>query len=394
MSAVADREEMVGATLPLLAGSVFLVMSVIGFGLSVVPLFVHDRLGFGPLVVGASVGIQFLATVLTRARAGRIADERGGAASLRIGAAVCAGSGLALVAASSVPEAPGWVRLAVLVAGRLALGFGESQLIVGALSWGIALVGPARSGRVLAWVGMAMYGALGAGAPVGLWLDQAGGLGLVGVATVGLPLAGLALSGALRTVAPSGGLRPGFMTVLGSIWRHGAVVALQGVGFAAIGAFVTLDFAAHGWARPGLALSAFGLAFVLLRIVGGGLPDRIGGYPVAIASLAVEACGQAVLFAAPNGWVALAGAAITGAGCSMVFPSLGVEIVRRIGAGSRGTALGGFAAFQDVAYGLTGPVAGLLAEGFGLRSVFALGTVAALAGLAGTVRLRGDPGPG
>ena len=32
------------ATLPLLAASVFLSMSVVGFGLSVVPLFVHNRL--------------------------------------------------------------------------------------------------------------------------------------------------------------------------------------------------------------------------------------------------------------------------------------------------------------------------------------------------------------
>ena len=382
------RTDAQDSTLPLLAGCVFLVMSVIGFGLSVVPLFVHQRLGFGPTVVGASVGVQFLATVLTRPRAGRIADERGGAASMRIGAAVCAASGLAMIAAALLPGTLVWLRLAVLIAGRLALGFGESQLIVGALSWGIGLVGPARSGRVLAWVGMAMYGALGVGAPVGLVLDHAGGLGLVGTATVGLPLAGLALSGALRSVLPSGGLRPPFTMILGSIWRHGAVVALQGVGFAAIGAFVTLDFAAHGWPRPGLALSAFGAAFVMLRIAAGDLPDWVGGYPVAIASLAVEACGQAVLFAAPNGWVALVGAGITGAGCSMVFPSLGVEIVRRIGPGSRGTALGGFAAFQDVAYGATGPVAGLLAERLGLSSAFALGAVAALMGLFATIVLR------
>jgi MFS family permease len=73
----------------------------------------------------------------------------------------------------------------------------------------------------------------------------------------------------------------------------------------------------------------------------------------------------------------------------MVFPSLGVEIVRRIGASSRGTALGGFAAFQDVAYGATGPIAGLLAERFGLPSVFALGSIAAIAGLLATLALRG-----
>jgi len=54
----------------------------------------------------------------------------------------------------------------------------------------------------------------------------------------------------------------------------------------------------------------------------------------------------------------------------------------------RGTALGGFSAFQDLAYGLTGPFAGLLADRAGYGSVFMAGTVAAIAGLLFTLSLR------
>ena len=125
-----------------------------------------------------------------------------------------------------------------------------------------------------------------------------------------------------------------------------------------------------------------------LRILFGHLPDRIGGLPVAIVSLAVEAFGQALIWQAPSPVAALAGAFLTGLGCSMIFPAMGREVVRLVAPQLRGTALGGFSAFQDLAYGLTGPVAGLLADRAGYGGVFLIGAGAALAGLAIALRLR------
>jgi MFS family permease len=363
-----------------LAATVFLTYMTIGLALPVIPLYVHHTLGFGNFFVGLSVGIQFLATVLTRGYAGRIADHKGASRSMRSGMAFCALAGITYILASLIPLSPVG-KLIVLIAGRLVLGFGESQLIVGMLAWGIGIVGQPRTGKVLAWTGMAIYGSLAAGAPIGLWLYSSAGFMAIGAAAILSPVVGLVLSAGIAGVMPHGGTRQSFWSILGLIWRSGLGVALQGVGFAAISSFVSLDFVSHGWPHTGIALTCFGAAFVAVRILFGRMPDRIGGIPVAMTSLAVETVGQLVLWLAPNPMIALLGAAITGCGCSMVFPSFGVEVVKRVPPQNRGTALGGFAAFQDIAYGATGPISGVVASSFGYPSVFAIGAIAAAGGL-------------
>ena len=360
--------------------SVFLTYMTIGTALPVIPIYVHQTLGFDNVVVGASVGIQFLATILTRGYAGRVADRRGPSRSMRSGILFCglAGAVYVLVAWAPVPPLG---KLLVLFAARLVLGFGESQVIVGALAWGIRIVGQPKSGKVLTWVGMAMYAALAVGAPAGVWLNGVAGFSAIGVANLLLPAAGFLAVAGVAAVAPQSGAQQSLSSILGLIWRPGLGITLQGVGFAVIGSFVSLDFLSRGWSGAGLALSCFGTAFVVVRLFCGRLPDRIGGFSVAMVSLAVEAVGQVLLWLAPNAWVALLGATITGCGCSMVFPAFGVEVVKRVPPQSRGTALGGFAAFQDMAYGAAGPLAGLLASSFGYASVFALGAASAVGGI-------------
>ena len=382
-----------GFHLFLLCLTVFLGFLTVSLPLPVIPVYVRQELGFADWIVGCVMGVQFLATVLTRKFAGSLADRLGGQVALRRGLAACAMAAATYLAAAWLP-APATAKLAILVVGRLLLGIGESLFLTGALGWGIGLAGPPHAGRVMALVGMAIYGALAAGAPLGLALAEDQGFAVVGLVAVAVPLAGLAVTAGMPLCRPRPARSVLFRQVLGCIWLPGLGLGLQGVGFAGIGAFVSLYFARMGWTGAGLALTAFGAAFVTVRLVAGGLPDRFGGARVAAASLLLEAGGLGLLAVAPSAAFALAGAALTGAGCSLVFPALGLEALRRTSPEHRATALGAYAAFQDVAYGLTGPVTGIVAGLSGYRSVFWIGMSAALGGMLAALSLARPPAAG
>lgn len=371
----------------LLAVILFISYLCVAIALPVVPVFVAGTLHFGNVWAGLGVGVAFLSTIVSRGWAGSYSDRRGGkAAAIRglqfyvIGAVICIAAGLA----SGLPV----TAYLLLLAGRLVIGLGESLTAVGIIAWGIGIVGPARSGKVLSMVGAALYGALAVGGPIGLLFLHISGFAAAMVAGLVLPLVGIAaLSPLAATPVHSGSERPSLRLVMGKIWQHGLIICLQGIGFAAIGAFFVLYFRSRDWNYAGFGMTAFGCGFVLVRLLFGHLPDRIGGVKVALVSLVIETIGQLLVWQAGDPYLALVGAFLTGLGCSMIFPAMGREVVGLVEPHLRGTALGGFSAFQDLSYGLTGPLAGLLADRTGYDGIFLAGAISAAIGVAMAARL-------
>lgn len=358
----------------------FLIYFCIGLPLAVLPGHVHDTLGYGSAMAGLVIGIQYLTTLLSRPLTSSLCDRLGSKLSVICGLLACALSGLlTLVAPLQNHAATG---LALLLVGRVLLGVAQGFIGTGSLSWAIARAGAERTARVLSWNGVAVYGAIAVGAPLGMALNDQLGTWSLGAATLLLALLGLLLVRPQASSPVSGEARLSFLRVFGRVLPGGLALALGTIGYGTLSTFVALYFSSRGWEGAGYTLTAFGAAFIGGRLVLADSVRRFGGYPVAIGCLLVETLGLVVLWLAATPWLALTGATLTGLGLAMLYPALAVEIIQQVPASSRSAALGAFALFFDLALGIAGPLMGLLVPLSGLAGLFAVSALFALAGLA------------
>ena len=359
----------------------------IGIPLAVLPGYVPNHLGYGTVIAGLVISVQYLATLLSRPYASRIIDNRGSKRAVMYGLAGCGLSGVLMLASTWTAAMPA-LSLTCLLIGRLVLGSAESLVGSGSIGWGIGRVGAQNTAKVISWNGIASYGAIAIGAPLGVLMVSHWGMWSMGASIIALATIGLLLAWPKRAAPIVSGVRLPFLHVLGRVLPHGAGLALGSIGFGTIATFITLYYATNHWENAVLCLSLFGASFIGARLLFGNLINRIGGFRVAIACLSVETLGLLLLWLAPNPELALAGAALSGFGFSLVFPALGVEAVNLVPASSRGAAVGAYSLFIDLSLGITGPLVGAVAAGFGFASIFLFAAMAAFSGLLLSVYLH------
>ena len=376
MQEIVDPHPFTAPLLPIM-GVVFVGFLVVGVAMPVLPLYVHDGLGFGPFVVGLVAGSQFAASLISRPWAGNYSDGRGAKRAVVLGLLAASASGLLYLCSLLIRHDPE-ASVAMLLLGRAVLGGAESFIITAAVSWGLAIVDRRNTGKVIAWIGSAMFAAFAIGAPVGSALYAGYGFVAIALVTALAPLATLPLIAPLPAVVPVPRARISFAKVFGQVWVPGFGSALGSVGFGAVTTFAALLFADRGWTQGWLAYTAYALAFILARVFFSHAADRFGGAKVALFCVLIETAGQALMWLAVRPELALLGAALTGFGFSLVYPGFGVEAVRRVPAQSRGLAMGAYTAFLDLAQGLASPALGLVAKAAGLNVVFLVSAITVL----------------
>ncbi|QZY95445.1 arabinose transporter [Pantoea dispersa] len=373
--------------------AVFIAFLTMGMQLPVLPLHLQQNLGMDTLAIGTVIGAQFIASLLTRSWAGNFADMRGAKRAVLAGLLVVASSGVIYLISLLFVDRPA-SSVAILLLGRVVLALGESLLATGALGWGLGLVGPANAGKVMAWIGIAIYGAWALGAPLGVAIYHGWHFTGIAMAIIVVPLLPLMFITQVRAVAPTSTKRTPFYKVMGAVWRPGLGLALASVGFGMITAFIALLFAARAWGNASLAFTAFGVAFIAARLFFAHLPDKLGGARVALVCVLIEACGQLLIWRADDATLVYLGAALTGFGYSLAFPAFGVEAVRRAPPHTRSLAMGAYVAFLDIALAVTSPLAGALAAHRGVASVYLAGAIAvALAMLVALSLMARQPQP-
>ncbi|NKL66938.1 arabinose transporter [Rhizobium leguminosarum] len=348
---------------------VFVGFLIAGMGITVLPIHVSSDLGFGTFVIGLITGSQFCASLMTRLWAGDFADRKGPKKAVILGLSLAAAAG-ALYLASLITISQPVLSAAILVAGRGVLGAGESLIITGSVAWGLATVGSQHSGKVIAWIGTAMFGALAAGAPIGSALFAMQGFAAIAAATILLPLLMAAMIAPLEPVSGRSSPSASRLNVIRAVWLPGLGSAFASLGYGSILAFSSLLFVDRQWADGWLAVTSFATALVASRILLGHLPDRLGGPFTALVFAIVEAIGLVTMGLASQPIVALAGAALVGFGYSLVFPGFGIAVVRAAPSQSRGMAMGLYSACLDVALAFSGPALGLVGDVAGLPAIF------------------------
>lgn len=367
------RPRLVTPLFALITFATFCYFVAIGALIPTVPRYVDGPLGGSNFSVGLVVGAFAFSAVLMRPFVGSLGDRRGRRILMVAGALAVGGSTAAYGLATSIPA---------LIVLRIVLGAGEAAFYVGAASAINDLAPDERRGEALSFFSLALYSGIAIGTVTGETVLHAGRFGSVWAlsAMSAFVAAGLALR--VRETRPPGlelpqkrhlvhpsGLKPG--TVLAtSVW-----------GLAGFNTFVPLYAIQIGMSGSRAVFFTFSAIVLSIRLFGARLPDVLGPQRAASAALVMNSLGLIIA----GGWATelglFAGTFVFAIGQALAFPALMTLAVSGSAASERGSVVGTFTAFFDLAFGLGAFTLGIVAGLVGYRGAFFFAALVSVAGL-------------
>ena len=282
----------------------------------------------------------------------------------------------------------------MVIAFRALAGLGEAAVFVGAASAAQDLATDESRGEAASYFSLAIYSSLFLGPPLGEWISETFGNDTAWVLAGGLAV----LAASTGIVAPGAPTEPPpkperRVLLHRAALRPGAVLFLGLLGYTGFLAFAALHAEEVGIANTGTVFTVFALVIIFLRIFAAKLPDQLGPIRTSRISLSCGAVGLAVLAVWTEPVGVYVGAAILAVAQSFLFPALFALVVDDAPDAERSHAISTLSMFFDLAFGLGGPVIGLVSDTFNRSTAFAVSAGIATFALAVCGRILGDVTP-
>jgi MFS family permease len=334
-------------------------------------LFVHfprflEDLGASEAQIGLIIGSTALSAIAVRPHLGRELDRRGRRPILLLGGA----ANSAVLALYLTVESLGpWLFMI-----RILHGFGVALAFTAIFTYAADLVPESKRTQGLALFGVSGLLPVALGGIIGDFVLGHWGFDGLFLASIAFGLSGLGLSTFLpESSTPAGRrsqvsfVRPLLQRDLLPLWWLSLVFALS---LNAYFTFLRTFVDQSGIGSVSGFFAAYAGTAMLLRVVGGWVPDRVGAKRVLYPAMVVFAAGFVVLSTASTGSSIIIAGALCGTGHAYAFPILYALSFGRAGRTDRGSASAIFTGLFDLGTLVGGPLLGALVTWFGYSSMF------------------------
>ena len=335
------------------------------------PSFLHD-LGMSEAKIGLIFGVSAFAAVVVRPVIGPMLDRLGRTAMIHSGNVLNVASIFLHLTVTGITP---WLYVIRILHG-VALAIAMSAFF----TYGADVVPQSRRTQGLALFGVSGLLALALAGVIGdviLKVASFRELVIVAGAFAGL---GLLMSLSLPERGPERPYNTKPSTFL-SIIRHQALGPLwfmaSGLAFvvAAYLTFLRTFVDDIGIGTVGRFFGAFGVTAILLRVLFGSLPDRIGPKRVLYPAIGSLSIGMLVLASSSSSTDLAVAGFFCGIGIGFSYPIIFGMIISRAPVTGRGSATSVFTALNDVGVFVGGPILGVIVTSFGYPSMFRFAVV-------------------